>query len=134
MADRAFTGILHALGGRVRVVTCLILAAGSSVNIINTQGVVIEHPLVAGVVRNSAGNYTITLRDNYRAHMHASATYNPIEENVDLYAQLGAITLGPTPATVVIRLKTGTANTDPSATGGVISVLLVFEDSDAYVA
>ena len=134
MADRSFSGVLSTIGGRVRVVTCLVLVQDTAITLVNTQGVPAPNPLIDSVSRFSAGKYVIVMKDAYKGLRALAAMYAPTEENVDLIAQVQTVqNLGTaTPAVAVVRLKTGTVNTDPSATGGIISMFFIFEDSGAY--
>jgi len=135
MADRAFNGHLKTIGGRVRTVMLRLLVQSAAVTVVNSSDVAFSHPLVSGAVRDAAGKYTVTLRDPYRALLCALPSYATVEDNVDLYAQAGEINYGDEdPVTFTVKLKTASTNTDPNATGGIISVLLVFEDSSAYNA
>jgi hypothetical protein len=90
---------------------------------------------VASVELTAAGKFTVTFSDAYLTCVEATATYSTSADNVDLYAQLGAISnLGTsTAATAVIKLKTGATNTNAAAaaTDNFISCCFVFEDSSA---
>lgn len=134
MADRAFTGQLKTVGGRVRVVGVKALVQGGAASICDDAGATITHPLVESVANVGAGTYTFKLRDAYSKTIYAAAEYLAVEDNVDLYAQLKGITnIGTsTPLEVEVRLKTGAVSTNPSATGGILFVFLVLEDSGAY--
>jgi hypothetical protein len=96
---------------------------------------------VASVTRPAAGKFLITLRDSYYKVHEAHCTWQHEADNVDVYAQLGefnnvtlpsgtvAGTLGQA-TTVVVKTKTGTANTDVAAGAQrAICVTLVFEDT-----
>jgi hypothetical protein len=132
MSDRAFTGILRTIGGKVRVVAARARLNGSS------DGVLEENPgnLVASVVHSATGLYTVTLAEAYQKALYLGAHYGAAGDGSDLYAQCdddegGS---GATPRTVVVRLKTGASNTDPPGTpnGGALNLLFIFEDSGAY--
>jgi hypothetical protein len=133
MADRMFSGTLKTVGGRVKVVHFFAYVA-PAVNpvICNSQAVAKENRLVSSTaVRNSAGNYTFTLRDKYLNCIAAHATYTSFVENEDLYAQTASVVVGSATNTVTVRLKAGAVNTDPSVSG-MICVTLTYEDSGAY--
>ncbi len=69
---------------------------------------------VTPVVRNGAGDYTITLADNYTNIYHVSAIVNTAVANEDLYCQVRAYNgLAAGGATIQVLCKTGAANTDP---------------------
>lgn len=89
---------------------------------------------VASVAQTAAGKFTVTLEDSYSKISSLQATFSCSGDAVDIYAQSGAITnLGSsTPATVVVKTKTGAVNTNPATTDTdtYISVTITFEDSD----
>ena len=90
---------------------------------------------VASVVRSAAGKFTITFTNAWLSCVEANVSYSTSADNVDLYAQMGAFAnLGTTTAaTAVVKLKTGSTNTDGAATAtdNFISCCFVFEDSSA---
>jgi hypothetical protein len=89
---------------------------------------------VAGVVWTATGKFTITLDDAYYKLRTFQTTYRDERDNSDLYAQPGPVTGegAGTPITLVVKLKTGSANTDTAAGAGAkdrcIYVDLEFED------
>lgn len=96
---------------------------------------------VASVTLAATGKFLVTLNDSYFKVVEAIATYQDSADNVDLYAQLGDfanIQHGPSfigtkgqPVTFVVKLKTGTANTNVTAGNQVcIFVSVTFEDTD----
>jgi hypothetical protein len=90
--------------------------------------------VVGGVAWTATGKFTITLDASYYKFRDGQATYRDERDNVDLYAQLGVVSNEGTsnPITVVVKLKTGTANTDVATGSGAndrcIYVNLEFED------
>jgi len=90
---------------------------------------------VASVTRTAAGKYLITLTDSYLKLRDAQLTYRDEQDNVDIYPQLGVVSNEGTvnPITIVVKLKTATANTDVSAGAGAkdrgVYCNFVFEDS-----
>lgn len=90
---------------------------------------------VASVARSAAGKFLITLQDPYRKCREFHCSYSTAADNVDLYAQPGAVSnLGTsTDVTAVVKLKAGANNTDAAAAAAdnFIDVTLVFDDSDA---
>lgn len=89
---------------------------------------------VASVAQTAAGKFTVTLEDAYAKITSGQATFSCSGDAVDIYAQFGAISnlATSTPATVVVKTKTGGTNTNPATTDTdtYISVTLTFEDSD----
>ncbi len=85
------------------------------------------------VVRNGAGDYTITLADNYANIYHVSATVNTAVANEDLYCQVraynGAAAGG---ATIQILCKAAAVNTDPG-NGDEIMVKITLSNSGLNV-
>lgn len=61
--------------------------------------------------RVGVGDYLITVTDPFTQFLNASATCLVALNNVDLYAQIGAITVGATP-TVQIQTKAIAADTE----------------------
>lgn len=90
---------------------------------------------VTSVAQTAAGKFTVTLDDSYLKLETVQATFACSGDAVDIYAQAGVTSnLGSaTPATVVIKTKTGAVNTNPATTDvdTYISVTLTFEDSSA---
>ncbi len=92
---------------------------------------------VTSVVRNSAGKFTVTLDDSYAKLETFQVSYQGSGDAEDIVAQAGVVsnlaTSASTPVTVVVKTKTGGANTDPGTTdvNTSINVDLVFEDSGA---
>jgi len=89
---------------------------------------------VSSVVWTATGKFIITLLSSYYKLRDFQACYKDERDNVDLYAQLGPVVgegLG-TAITAVVKLKTGTANTDVATGSGAkdrcIYVDLEFED------
>ena len=64
--------------------------------------------------RVGIGDYLITLTDAFTQVVSASATCQVAANNVDLYAQIGAITVGAAP-TVQIQTKAIAADTEVTA-------------------
>jgi hypothetical protein len=80
---------------------------------------------------------TFTLADPYLKILSVWAHYAAVDASEDLYAQIDPASLLATigtgdPVVMDVRLKTGANNTDPGASGGIIMVMLVAEDSGAY--
>lgn len=127
MASRVMKGREKTFGTNEKVVRLKIFPDGSSTPSFTSQGG------VASVALTATGKFTITLSDAYHSLVAFNATYSTSADNVDLYAQAGAVSnLGTsTPATAVVKLKTGATNTDAAAAAddNYISVELVFEDS-----
>lgn len=87
------------------------------------------NPAAAAVVRNGAGDYTITLADNYTNIYQVSAIVNSAVANEDLYCQVAAYNAAAAGgATVQILCKTGAVNTDPG-NGDEIQVMIVASNS-----
>lgn len=90
---------------------------------------------VQAVDFTATGKYTITLKHSYRKVRGLHATYNTSADNVDMYAQGGAVSNEgtATPITMVVKLKTGASNTNAAAAAAdnFISVCFVAEDSNA---
>lgn len=90
---------------------------------------------VTSVAQTAAGKFTVTLDDPYAKLVTAQATYQGSGDAEDLVAQVGVISnVGTsTPVTIVIKTKTGAANTNPGTVDAntSISVDLLFEDSGA---
>lgn len=95
--------------------------------------------VVASVTLAATGKFLVTLTESYFKVVRAFAQYQDSADNVDLYAQLGDfanVQHGPNfigtkgqPVTFVVKLKTGTANTNVAAGNQVcIFVSVVFED------
>lgn len=129
MADRKLTNV-QAFGTKPKRVDLIIYPdAGNAPTWTSTGG-------VASVDFTATGKYTITLQDTYRKLRAFHATYGTSADNVDLYAQAGAVAnVGTTSAvTAIVKLKTGANNTNAAAaaTDNRISVTLEFEDSDAF--
>jgi hypothetical protein len=84
---------------------------------------------VASVTRSAAGKFTCALTDSWTNLHSARADVRMSSDAVDLYAQLGAFTAGTTAAnaSIVVKLKTGSTNTDIAADADtIVSVRLVF--------
>lgn len=142
MSNRTFAAKVATVGLAVKVVTCHLLVQDTNIFIVDSFGnnIGTKNSLLAdsfvAVLRLSAGKYNFVLRDTYRKLLYAGAHYRPIEEDVDLYAQIEIDTLVTFIGSTItprgnIHLKTGSVSTDPSATGGIIELLLIFEDSRA---
>lgn len=95
---------------------------------------------VASVERSNTGKFLITLDQSYYRVRSAQATFQTEEDNRDMFAQIGEfnnvnhngaqIGTAGQPTTVVVKLKTATANTDIAAAAQrCIFVDLEFEDS-----
>src|SRR5688500_20370063 len=89
----------------------------------NTSDPVVEHDGgVTSVARSAAGKFLVTLNDTYVQLKHANVSYRDERDNADLYAQLGAVSNEATTTgaalTIVVKLKTGTVNTDVAAGSG----------------
>ncbi len=89
---------------------------------------------VASVAQTAAGKFTVTLEDSYAKITNCQATFVCSGDAVDIYAQGGVTSnlSSSTPATFVVKTKTGGTNTNPATTDvdTYISVTLTFEDSD----
>lgn len=127
MASRIMSGREKTFGTNEKVVRVKIFPDSSNDPSYTSQGG------VASVARSAAGKFLVTLSDAYYSLVSFDATYSTSADNVDLYAQAGAVSnLGTTTAaTAVVKLKTGATNTDAAAAAddNYISVTLVFEDS-----
>jgi hypothetical protein len=90
---------------------------------------------IASVAWTATGKFLITLTDSFLKVRDAQVSYRDERDNVDLYAQLGPVSNEGTtsPVTIVVKLKTGTANTDTAAGAGArdraVYCNFVFEDS-----
>lgn len=109
---------------------------GNTTTSLTTSAGTLDDPggVVTSVVPDGAGEFTVTLVDPIHALAGKFASVQTAANNVDLYAQFGAVTLGTaSQATVVVRLKTGATSTAPPAanTNTSVSVLLCVEDSSA---
>jgi len=81
--------------------------------------------------RAGVGDYLITLDHPYTEINHAVATVQPATHTIDLYAQIGAITVGATP-TVQIQTKAIAADAEVTADDWVAFEITVRnEDLDA---
>ena len=101
---------------------------GTGVPVVESEGG------VASAVWTATGKFTITLNSSYFKLRDFQACYKDERDNVDLYAQPGPVVgegLG-TAITAVVKLKTGTANTDVATGSGAkdrcIYVNFEFED------
>jgi hypothetical protein len=95
---------------------------------------------VASIALTATGKYTVTLNEGYYKPIAASAMVQCNGDAVDLYAQLGdfanvgqingAVAGTPgQPTTFVVKLKTGTANTNAAAAAQtVVYFEVTFED------
>lgn len=87
------------------------------------------NPAAVPVVRNGAGDYTITLADNYTNIYHVSIMIDSAAANEDLYGQVAAYNAAAAGgATVQILCKTGAVNTDPG-NGDEVQVMIVASNS-----
>jgi len=122
-----FGGTIKTAGRQERLVAAKIFPnAGSAPSFVSQGG-------VADVALTAAGKFTVTGIHHFARLASFQATYVDPADNVDLYAQGGAVAnLGTrTPWTAVVKLKTGATNTDAGATDAdrYISLDLRFEDS-----
>lgn len=130
MASRNMNRGTMEFGVQRKIVRCKIFPNNTGTPTVSPSGA----DGIASVARTAAGKFTLTLQDAYRSLVGFHATFSSAADNVDLYAQAGAVSnLGTsTPATAVVKLKTGSTNTDVAADDDTfISVTLVFEDSSA---
>lgn len=134
----------YSFGILEKKVTCRIIANGSWATpiLVGSRG---TNATIAGagnamgcasVAQTAAGKFTITLDDTYLKLVGVQATYSGSGDAEDLYAQGGIVSNLATPGspiTVVIKTKTGAANTNPGTTdvNTYINVHLEFEDSSA---
>src|SRR5687767_861384 len=95
---------------------------------------------VASVVRSAAGKFLVTLMEGCYKVANCQATFQSAGDAVDVYAQLGdfnnithkGLQVGTPgqPTTFVVKLKTGTVNTDVAwADQTCIFVDVTFEDT-----
>jgi hypothetical protein len=135
MASRTMTRGGYEFGTKVKTVRLRLFPNNTGDPTFTTgDGVTTAANGVASVARSAAGKFLVTLSDPYRALLNFHATFSSAADNVDLYAQAGAVAnLGTsTPVTAVVKLKTGSTNTDVAAAGDTfISIALTFEDSSA---
>lgn len=129
MASSAYNEVLSN-GKRPRRVTVSFYPQNTSAPVIrNNPG-----GLVTSVTRNAAGKFTIKLANTYKSGSLeiANGMVNHEADNVDFYVQGGAVSEDASGgATVVVKLKTGSVNTDIAASGTNrwVSVDLVFNDA-----
>lgn len=84
---------------------------------------------VASVTRSAAGKFTCALTDSWTSLVGCWPEVRTAQDAVDIYAQAGAFTAGTTAAnaSIVVKLKTGSTNTDLAADADtIVSVRLVF--------
>lgn len=109
------------------------IAAGRGINTVNSGLGVADG--VTSVTRLSAGKFQVTLDDAYAKIVTVQTSYSGSSDTEDLYAQGGVLAnVGTsTPVTLIVKTKTGTANTDPGTTdvNTHIDVDVMFEDSAA---
>lgn len=132
MGDRFMPGVTHSFGRKPRR-----FRAQFAVN--GTDDPVIAFPeslAAAGfqaAVRDSAGHYSFTLANLWPTGSiyEFGASYFPIEEDKDFSTQSIVTPDGNGFNVLVVRLKTGTVNTDPPAApnGGYLSVWIELESS-----
>jgi hypothetical protein len=129
MASRSMTGRTKTFGVSEKCVRLKLFPDSTGTATFTSQGG------VASVARSAAGKFLITFQDAYLSLVDYQVAYSTSADNVDLYAQLGAVSnLGTsTAATAVVKLKTGATNTDAAAAAAdnFISCCFVFEDSSA---
>lgn len=120
---------MRTLGVREYCVRCKVFPNAASTPSFTSQGG------VASVALSATGKFTVTLSDPYYSLVSFQTTYTDTSDSVDLYAQGGDVSnlASATQAavTAVVKLKTGSSNTNAGATDAnrYISVDLVFEDS-----
>lgn len=119
------------LGKKTRLITGSFAPNGSTAGAIAAAS--IEGKGVASVVRNSAGNFTITLTDPY-LKLVAAIPGIQTNSNTDIYPTFGAFSnVGSTTGAAVsfvMRLLTGSTETDLAANANNrVSFWLVFQDS-----
>lgn len=134
MASRTFNAELMTVGTNVKVIYARIFPAGTGTHTVTSQGNV-----VTGVDDVGVGKIRLKLADRYNKLLGFQAFYSDESDSVDLYAQGGAVTLNDTTnnsgnTSAIIKLKTGSSNTDNAAANAddCIYVTLTFEDSTAH--
>lgn len=129
MSSRSMTGRTKTFGVDEKAIRLKIYPDSSSTPSFTSQGG------VASVALSATGKFLVTFSDAYRSNVSAQCCYSTSADNVDLYAQLGAFAnlATTTAATVIVKLKTATSNTNAAAaaTDNYISCDFVFEDSAA---
>lgn len=118
-----FARITFAGTGAPTLVTSITLANSQTVN--PSLG-------IAGIIRNSAGNYTITLQDKYVYLLNASCVFvdpSAAPAAPDMYLTSSLVNTGPT-VIVQFLAPDGTTATDP-ASGEEVRIQLVLCDSTA---
>lgn len=116
-------------GKKLKIVSGYFLPDTAATPVVVSQG-----GGVSGVAHTDTGKFTITLVDPYHKCVGFQAMLATADDSTDLYAQAGAVANEgtSTPITAVVKLKTGSSNTDVAAAADTkVFFQLWFEDSSA---
>lgn len=122
MASRYFKDVQAAETGRVYTHAKINIGATGAPTIADA-------PFVDSIVRNGAGDYTLTLQDSYNELFHFGII-NAISSNQDLVFQLHTVDVAA--KTLRFICKTGNASTDPSS-GTVLYIDIGLKNSSVAV-
>lgn len=130
MSSRAAYNPLRANGVKPRSITFSFYPQNTGTPTIRSD----PGKFVASLARTAAGKFTITMRDNWPTLIGTLVNLTTEDDATDMYAQGGTVTLQASGATVVVKLKTGSTNTDLAASGSLryVTVNLMLDDSNRW--